>query len=55
MVGKYDKIIKPRDMKKLLHHLEDYQFEIMETGHNQLVARSNLFLRQYLNTINEKS
>jgi len=46
IVGKYDKIIKPGHMIKLLRHLEDYQFEIMDAGHNQLLEKSSLYLKQ---------
>ncbi len=40
MVGKHDKIITTQDMQRLLRHLRDYKLEILDTGHNGVIARS---------------
>lgn len=55
IVGKYDKIIKAGHMKRLLHQIENYQFKILETGHNHLLEKSNQFLADYLRSANKKS
>jgi pimeloyl-ACP methyl ester carboxylesterase len=36
-LGKYDKIITPNNMHRLLHRLDDYEMIILETGHNNLI------------------
>lgn len=37
IVGKYDKIIKTESMNVLLDHVDQYQLEILEAGHNHLL------------------
>ncbi len=38
IVGKYDKIIKTESMNVLLDHVDQYQLEILEAGHNHLLG-----------------
>ena len=40
MVGKHDKIITTQNMQRLLRHLHDYRLEILDTGHNGVIAGS---------------
>lgn len=40
IVGKHDKIITTENMNHLLCHLQDYQFEVLDTGHNGVIAGS---------------
>lgn len=40
IVGKHDKIITTQNMQRLLRHLQDYQLEILDTGHNGVIAGS---------------
>jgi pimeloyl-ACP methyl ester carboxylesterase len=40
VVGKHDKIITTQNMQQLLRHLHDYQLEILDTGHNGVIAGS---------------
>ncbi len=40
IVGKHDKIISTQNMQHLLRHLQDYQLEILDTGHNGVIAGS---------------
>lgn len=40
IVGRYDKIIPPKKMNQLLQYVKDYQFEILETGHNGVLTKS---------------
>jgi pimeloyl-ACP methyl ester carboxylesterase len=40
VVGKHDKIITARNMQALLRHLTDYHLEILDTGHNGVIAGS---------------
>lgn len=42
--GKYDKVIRPKNMRRLLRHVKTYRFEILECGHNGLVRASIPFL-----------
>ena len=44
IVGKYDKVIRPEDMKKLLKYIKHYNFEAIEAGHNQVLTGSEAFL-----------
>jgi pimeloyl-ACP methyl ester carboxylesterase len=37
VVGKYDKVIRPENMNKLLQHLPSPQLIILDTGHNNLI------------------
>ena len=39
MVGKYDKVIKPEKMNKLLRHIPVHRLEIAEAGHNHLLGK----------------
>lgn len=45
VIGKYDKVIKPENMRRLLRHLKNYRLEIVETGHNSLIRESIPFLK----------
>lgn len=40
VVGKHDKIITTENMQHLLRHLKDYRLEILDTGHNGVIAGS---------------
>lgn len=40
VVGKHDKIITTSNMQHLLRHLKDYQLEVLDTGHNGVIAES---------------
>jgi pimeloyl-ACP methyl ester carboxylesterase len=40
IVGKHDKIITTKNMQQLLRHLKDYQLEVLDTGHNGVIAGS---------------
>jgi pimeloyl-ACP methyl ester carboxylesterase len=40
IVGKYDKVIRPENMKQLLKHVRDYRLEILESGHTGLIQES---------------
>jgi len=40
IVGKYDKVIRPESMRRLLKHVRDYKLEILESGHTGLIAES---------------
>ncbi len=40
IVGKHDKIITTENMQRLLRHVRDYQFEILDTGHNGVIDGS---------------
>jgi pimeloyl-ACP methyl ester carboxylesterase len=40
IVGRYDKIITPKNMNQLLRHVKHYQFKILETGHNGIITES---------------
>jgi len=44
IVGKYDKVIAPNNMKKLLSKLKNQRFEILESGHTGLINQSIPFL-----------
>ena len=44
VVGKYDKVIRPENMKGLLRHVKDYRYEIVESGHTGLIQTSLRFL-----------
>lgn len=36
-LGRYDKIMTPEGMQRLLRHLKDYKLEILNTGHSGLI------------------
>ncbi|HEX5168175.1 MAG TPA: alpha/beta hydrolase [Cyclobacteriaceae bacterium] len=38
IVGKYDRVVKAKHMDRLLRHVDQYQMEILETGHNRLLG-----------------
>lgn len=40
LVGRYDKIITAANMQRLLMHVPQAQFEILEAGHNDLIEKS---------------
>jgi pimeloyl-ACP methyl ester carboxylesterase len=40
VVGKHDKIITTENMQSLLRYLKDYQLEVLDTGHNGVIAGS---------------
>jgi len=40
ITGKYDKVIKPENMNRLLSRLTTYRLEIVDSGHNGLIAES---------------
>lgn len=44
LVGKYDKVIRPENMNRLLKHVHQYRLEIIECGHTELVSESLSFL-----------
>lgn len=48
IAGKYDKVITPKNMKRLLRKIKNYRFEILESGHNGLINQSLSFF------VNEK-
>ena len=39
VVGKFDKVIKPEKMNRLLQHVPVHRFEIIEAGHNHLLGK----------------
>lgn len=45
LVGKYDKIITASNMQRLLRHVNEYRFEILEAGHNDLIEKSAAVLK----------
>lgn len=40
IVGKYDRVIRPENMKQLLKHVKDYRLEVLESGHTGLIQES---------------
>ncbi|HEY9489583.1 MAG TPA: alpha/beta hydrolase, partial [Chryseosolibacter sp.] len=40
IVGKYDKVIRPENMHRLLKHVKDYRLEVLESGHTGLIRES---------------
>lgn len=36
-LGRYDKIMTPQGMQRLLRHLKDYKLEVLNTGHSGLI------------------
>lgn len=40
VVGKYDKVIRPENMHRLLRHVKDYKLEVLESGHTGLIGES---------------
>lgn len=46
IVGRYDKVIAPENMRPFLSSLKNKRFEVLETGHNGLIQQSLPFLRK---------
>lgn len=46
ITGKYDKVIQPENMNRLLKRLKTYRAEIVESGHNGLIMESLRYLKQ---------
>ena len=44
IVGKYDKVIRPENMSRLLKHVRNYKLEVLESGHTGLIHESLWFL-----------
>ena len=44
IVGKYDKVIRPENMQRLLRHVRDYRLEVLESGHTGLIHESLRYL-----------
>jgi pimeloyl-ACP methyl ester carboxylesterase len=42
VVGKYDKVIRPENMNKLLRHIPRHRFVVLEVGHNNLIGDPSL-------------
>ena len=40
IIGKYDKVIKAKNMNRLLKRLKSFRLEIVESGHNGLIRES---------------
>ena len=40
IVGRYDKVIPPENMHRLLKHVRDYKLEVLESGHTGLIGES---------------
>lgn len=40
IVGRYDKVIQPNNMKRLTNRLVKYRFEVLESGHSGLINQS---------------
>lgn len=45
IIGKYDKVIKGKNMNRLLRRLKSYRLEILESGHNGLIRESAKYIR----------
>lgn len=46
IVGKYDKVIRPENMRQLLKHVRDYRLEVLESGHTGLIHESLYLLME---------
>lgn len=44
-LGRYDKIMTQRGMKRLLRHIHKYDLQVLETGHNRLIDKVAHFLK----------
>jgi pimeloyl-ACP methyl ester carboxylesterase len=42
VVGKYDKVIRPENMNKLLRHIPRHRLIVLEVGHNNLISDPSL-------------
>lgn len=40
VVGRYDKIITPKNMNQLLHFVKNYRLEVLDTGHTGVIPES---------------
>ena len=45
IVGRYDKVIEPKHMHRLLKHVRKYRLEVLEAGHTALIGESLRFVR----------
>jgi pimeloyl-ACP methyl ester carboxylesterase len=45
IVGRFDKVIAPANMKKFLRHLKSAQLEVLESGHSGLIYESLRFIQ----------
>lgn len=52
IVGKFDKVITPKNMRALLRHVKTYELEIPDTGHNGVIDASVKIIqnKQYIHT-----
>jgi pimeloyl-ACP methyl ester carboxylesterase len=41
IVGKYDKVIKAKSMNRLLQYVDQYELELLDAGHNQLLEKAS--------------
>ena len=46
IVGEYDKVIRPRNMHRLLRYVKNYRMEVLEAGHTGLIAESLRYVRE---------
>jgi hypothetical protein len=46
IVGKYDKVIRPENMHRLLKHVRHYKLEVLESGHTGLILESLYLLME---------
>ncbi|MBS1489344.1 MAG: alpha/beta hydrolase [Bacteroidetes bacterium] len=44
VVGKHDKVIPAKDMYRLLRHVPGVPLHVLDTGHNQLIEKSNYLM-----------
>lgn len=44
LVGRYDKVIPPKNMQRLLKHVQDYKLEVLDAGHTGLVSEGLRYL-----------
>lgn len=44
IVGKYDKVIRPQNMHRLLKHVRHFNLEVLESGHTGLIRESLPFV-----------
>jgi pimeloyl-ACP methyl ester carboxylesterase len=47
-VGKFDKLLKPKHVRKLAHLLPDRQYHELKSGHTKLVAQTGSFIAKLL-------
>jgi pimeloyl-ACP methyl ester carboxylesterase len=46
VAGKYDKVIRPENMHRLLKHVHQHRFEIIDSGHTGLITDSLRFMME---------